>query len=121
MPKTIFIIDDDPTFQMVLELALRDAGYNIEIANNGLEGINRLASLRPDLVISDIMMPQMDGIEVFQSIKERLQDEGIPIIIVTALNRKPWFSDLEDEGAVILQKPFEVDRMVDLIGTMIGG
>jgi len=119
MAQTIFIIDDDMTFQMVLELALRDAGYNVVIANNGVEGIKRLDTLTPDLVISDIMMPQMDGVAVFRQIKERLQDQGIPIIIVTALNRKPWFSDLEDEGAVILQKPFEVDKLVDLIGTML--
>jgi CheY-like chemotaxis protein len=52
---------------------------------------------------------------VFQRLKERLQDDGIPIIIMTALNRKPWFADLEAEGAVIIQKPFEVERLIELI------
>ncbi len=111
----IFIMDDDLALQTVLEFALRNAGYDVVLANDGQEGLKRLETLSPSLVISDIMMPNMDGVEVFTHIKERLQDDGIPIIIMTALNRKPWFADLEAEGAVILQKPFEVERLIDMI------
>ncbi|MEI6180251.1 MAG: response regulator [Chloroflexales bacterium] len=115
-PKgTIFIIDDDLALQTVLEYALRSAGYNVVLAPDGEEGLRQLETLTPDLVISDIMMPNMDGVEVFQQLKERLQDQGIPIMIMTALNRKPWFADLEAEGAVILQKPFEVERLIAMI------
>lgn len=115
-PKgTIFIMDDDLALQTVLEYALRSAGYDVILARDGQEGLSILEKISPSLVISDIMMPNMDGVEAFQRIKERLQDDGIPIIIMTALNRKPWFADLEAEGAVILQKPFEVDRLIDMI------
>ncbi|EFO80390.1 response regulator receiver [Oscillochloris trichoides DG-6] len=117
---TIFIMDDDLALQTVLEYALRNAGYDVVVARDGQEGIKRLETLAPTLVISDIMMPNMDGVETFQHLKERLQDDGIPIIIMTALNRKPWFADLEAEGAVIIQKPFEVDRLIGLINTMLG-
>lgn len=116
---TILIIDDDLAMQTVLEIALREAGYRVVVANDGMEGIARLKTLRPNLVMSDIMMPQMDGVETFQRIKEHLQDEGIPIFIMTALSRKPWFADLEAEGAVILQKPFDIDQLLQLIQTMI--
>ncbi|ABX03235.1 MULTISPECIES: response regulator [Herpetosiphon] len=119
MAKTIFIMDDDLALQMVMEIALREVGYEVVLANNGVEGIAQLETLKPDLIISDIMMPEMDGVEAFNQIRERIQDEGIPMVIVTALNRKPWFSDLEEEGAVILQKPFEVDTFIDLINTMV--
>jgi CheY-like chemotaxis protein len=112
---TIFIIDDDLALQTVLEYALRNAGYDVVLAPDGQEGLRILETLTPSLVISDIMMPNMDGVETFQHLKERLQDDGIPIIIMTALNRKPWFADLEAEGAVILQKPFEVERLIDMI------
>ncbi len=112
---TIFIMDDDLALQTVLEFALRRAGYDVVLAPDGQEGLRMLENLSPNLVISDIMMPNMDGVEVFQRLKERLQDDGIPIIIMTALNRKPWFADLEAEGAVILQKPFEVERLIELI------
>jgi two-component system, OmpR family, response regulator len=117
--KTILIMDDDLALQTVLEIALHEAGYEVILANDGQEGVEKLKTLNPDLVISDIMMPQMDGVETFQRIKEQLQDRGIPIFIMTALNRKPWFADLEAEGAVIIQKPFEIDRLLRLVHDML--
>lgn len=117
--KTVLIIDDDLALQTVLEIALRDAGYQVILAGDGQEGIEKLTRLNPDLVISDIMMPQMDGVETFQRIKEQLQDNGIPIFIMTALNRKPWFADLEAEGAVIIQKPFDIDQLLRLVKDML--
>jgi DNA-binding response OmpR family regulator len=116
---TIFIIDDDLALQTVLEYALRNAGYDVVLAPDGQEGLRILETLTPSLVISDIMMPNMDGVETFYHFKGRLQDDGIPIIIMTALNRKPWFADLEAEGAVILQKPFEVEALIDIINVTL--
>lgn len=113
--KTILIIDDDLQLQSMLNLALSDAGFSVEAAYDGEEGLEKLVTVRPDLVISDIMMPNMDGVEMFRQISERLQDSGTPIIIMTALNRKPWFNELEAEGAVILQKPFKIDLLMNLI------
>jgi CheY-like chemotaxis protein len=117
--QTILIMDDDLALQTVLEIALREAGYEVILANDGQEGIEKLKTLSPDLVISDIMMPQMDGVETFQHIKEQLQDNGIPIFIMTALNRKPWFADLEADGAVIIQKPFEIEQLLRLVHDML--
>lgn len=116
---TIFVMDDDLALQKVIEFALRDAGYDVVLASDGEDGLRQLEHLNPQLVLCDIMMPNMDGVEVFQHIKDRLQDDGIPIIIMTALNRKPWFADLEAEGAVIIHKPFEVDYLVNLIETSL--
>jgi two-component system, OmpR family, response regulator len=117
--RTILIMDDDLAMQTVLEIALREAGYLVILASDGQEGIEKLRRLKPDLVVSDIMMPQMDGVEAFHLIKEQLQDDGIPIFIMTALNRKPWFADMEADGAVIIQKPFEVDQFIRLVNDML--
>jgi len=117
--RTILIMDDDLAMQTVLEIALREAGYPVLLASDGQEGIEKLRTLKPDLVVSDIMMPQMDGVEAFHLIKEQLQDDGIPIFIMTALSRKPWFADMEADGAVIIQKPFEVDQFVQLVNDML--
>lgn len=113
--QTILIIDDDLQLQTMLNLVLKNAGYHVVSAHDGQEGIEKLVLVRPDLVITDIMMPNMDGVEMFRQIKERLQDTGVPIIVMTALNRKPWFDDLEMEGAVIMQKPFKMDLLLDLV------
>lgn len=116
---TILVIDDDLALQAMLELALRNGGYDVVLSRDGEDGLAQLESLQPNLVISDIMMPNMDGFEMFQRIKERLQNDGIPIIIITALNRKPWFADMEAEGAAILHKPFSVERLVDLVNVFL--
>jgi DNA-binding response OmpR family regulator len=118
-PKKILIIDDDLFLQSMLNIALTNAGYQVEMADDGIEGLEKLARIQPDLLISDIMMPNMDGVEMFRQIKERLQDSGIPIIIMTALGRKPWFNELEADGAVIIQKPFKIDLLIDLVNMNI--
>jgi CheY-like chemotaxis protein len=113
------VIDDDLALQAMLELALQNAGYQVVLSRDGEEGLEKLATLHPNLVICDIMMPNMDGYEMFQAMKETLQDQGIPIIIITALNRKPWFDEMEADGAAILQKPFSVERLVDLVNVFL--
>jgi DNA-binding response OmpR family regulator len=117
--RPIVIIDDDPGLVSMLVIALQSAGFHVQTATNGEEGLKLLELVQPALVISDIMMPHMDGVEMFNQIKERLQDAGIPIIIMTALNRKAWFATLEDEGAAIIQKPFEVELLLRLIESLI--
>ncbi|NJL04990.1 MAG: response regulator [Chloroflexaceae bacterium] len=117
--RPIVIIDDDPGLVSMLVIALQSAGFRVQTATNGEEGLKLLELVQPALVISDIMMPQMDGVEMFNQIKERLQDDGIPIIVMTALNRKAWFATLEDEGAAIVQKPFEVELLLRLIESLI--
>ncbi len=112
---TILVIDDDTALQTVLETALHSEGYHVVSASDGAEGLNLIAQIQPVLVITDIMMPNMDGVELFHAIQERLQANNIPVIMMTALSRKPWFADLEAEGAVFLQKPFVFDKLLDLV------
>ena len=119
MAKTVYIIDDDLGLQTVLTLTLKEAGYQVVTAADGLEGLERLPEVSPDLILCDVMMPYVDGVQVFESLKEQLRTAGTPIIMMTALARKPWFADLEAEGAVILQKPFDVDHLLAVIGMLL--
>jgi CheY-like chemotaxis protein len=112
---TILVIDDDMALQAVIDVALRNEGYQVVEANDGEEGIRMVSRVSPDLVICDIMMPNMDGVEMFGYIKDILQTEGIPVIMMTALSRKPWFRELELEGAVILHKPFEITQLLEMV------
>ncbi len=115
MPKMIYIIDDDEHLQTVLEIALSESGYDTALASNGEEALACLSMVQPDLVFCDVMMPYLDGAQVWQVLRERLQYEGVPFILLTALERKPWFADLEAEGVVIVQKPFDIERLVALV------
>ncbi len=119
MPKMVFVIDDDESLLTILEIALREAGYQVETASNGNEALARLRGLQPDLIICDVMMPYVDGKQFWDAIHERLQYEGIPIILMTALSRKQWFADLEAEGTVIVQKPFRVEHLISLVDSYL--
>jgi DNA-binding response OmpR family regulator len=116
---TILVIDDDMALQAVIDVALRNEGYQVVEANDGEEGIRMVSRVAPDLVICDIMMPNMDGVEMFAYIKDILQTESVPVIMMTALSRKPWFRELELEGAIILHKPFEMNQLLEMVGMLL--
>jgi CheY-like chemotaxis protein len=116
---TILVIDDDMALQAVIEVALRNEGYQVVEASDGEEGLQMVRRVAPHLVLCDIMMPNMDGVEFFGHIKEILQTEGIPVIVMTALNRKPWFRELELEGAIILHKPFEINKLTEMVQMLL--
>jgi two-component system KDP operon response regulator KdpE len=78
---TILIIDDDTVLLALLKQALERAGFHVELANNGLTGLQRAYEVHPDLVILDVMMPRMDGWEVCSRLR---QISFVPIIMLTA-------------------------------------
>jgi len=80
--ETILVVEDDPTLRMSLRAALRSAGYRVETAATGPEGLDQALSARPDLVLLDVMLPGMNGFEICQSIRQR--DPELPILMVTA-------------------------------------
>lgn len=119
MHKTVYVIDDDVHLQVVLDIAFTEAGYNVEHASNGEEALEQLQTFSPDVVLCDVIMPYLDGAQVWQVIRERLQYTGVPFVLLTALDRKPWFAGLEAEGVVIVHKPFNIDRLVALVGSYL--
>ncbi len=80
--KKILIIEDDPHIAEGLQLNLTLQGYEVFIASDGLDGLRQWKSIRPDLIVLDIMLPGMNGLHVLQSI--RLDDEWIPVLILSA-------------------------------------
>src|SRR5215218_5269862 len=86
--KTILIADDDPTLRMLARLTLNDPEYQIIEATDGREALDLARSLRPDLLILDWMMPNMDGIEVTHALQGDPHTTHIPIIMLTAKARR---------------------------------
>lgn len=81
-PKKVLVVDDEPDTLELVKLVLESAGFDAMLVNNGVEALARIDDQKPDLVLLDIMMPDMDGWDVFRKIKER--DPAIPIAILTA-------------------------------------
>jgi two-component system, OmpR family, alkaline phosphatase synthesis response regulator PhoP len=80
--ETILVVEDDPTLRMSLRAALRSAGYKVEVAATGTEGLDTALSSSPDLMLLDVMLPGMNGFEVCQRVRET--KPTLPILMVTA-------------------------------------
>ena len=80
----ILVVEDDPYFQRVLLKRLAAEGYQVQAASDGREGMKAIVTFEPDLVISDWMMPQLDGLELCQSVKTGLQETAPYFILLTA-------------------------------------
>lgn len=93
------IVDDEPDNFDVIEALLNQQNYHLHYAANGESGIAALENLKPDLILLDVMMPGMDGIEVCRRIRERSQWQSTPIIMVTALTEKEDLSRCLAMGA----------------------
>jgi PAS domain S-box-containing protein len=104
---TILIVDDDATNVAVLEGILEVAGYQLMIANNGCEALDIIAQHPPDLILLDVMMPEMDGFAVCRHVKDTPAWQHIPIIIITALDEAEDYARALDCGADdFMTKPF---------------
>ncbi|MEW6494611.1 MAG: response regulator [Cyanobacteriota bacterium] len=97
--NTILVVDDEPHGFDVIEAHLYREGYNLTYVSSGIEALNCLDSLEPDVILLDVMMPQMDGIEVCRKIKSDQHWKHIPIIMVTALSSKEDLARSIDAGA----------------------
>ena len=74
MPETILVVDDDPDIARFVEVNLRSAGYDVAVAGDGEEALEKAGELRPDLVLLDVMMPRIDGFEVAQRLRQEPAD-----------------------------------------------
>ncbi|HEX6331958.1 MAG TPA: response regulator [Actinomycetota bacterium] len=84
MPETILVVDDDPDIARFVEVNLRSAGYDVSVASDGEEALEKAGALRPDLVLLDVMMPRIDGFEVAQRLRRNPRTSNTSIIMLTA-------------------------------------
>jgi putative two-component system response regulator len=108
MTSTILIVDDEPAGRHTLESILDQQGYKLEMAENGLEALEKARQCLPDVILLDVMMPGMDGFEVCQQIRKTPILAEIPIIMLTALDDKQSLLDGLEAGADdYITKPYD--------------
>lgn len=81
--KIILIVDDNIEFREMMADYFKDVGYTVELAGNGKEGIAKARAIRPDVIILDVMMPDMGGIEVLRELQSYEETLSIPVMVVT--------------------------------------
>lgn len=112
----ILIVDDSPTQAKLLELILSGEEYHVSVAQNGREALDLIAVNRPDLVISDILMPEMDGFELCQRIRQTEEIKSIPIILLTNLSDPAEvLRSLEAGANYFLSKPCDNKALISLV------
>ena len=101
MPR-ILSGEDDPDFQHLISIALRNQGFEVHYAFTGKEGCEKTLSLNPDLVLLDMMLPVMNGVEVIKELKKHKATRDIPFIIMTAYPAEAHFfeSEVKSLGSV---------------------
>lgn len=122
MTKKILLIDDEPELVRAVTVRFKASGYEVIPAFDGQEGIDKAQEFKPDLVLLDIVMPEMDGYEVCKRLKSNPDTKDIPILIFTAYDQR----DLEQKcilaGAnVIIMKPFETDELLESVNKFLKG
>ncbi len=113
----ILVIDDDPSNREILRARLEKAGHVVSEASNGEDGIRLSEELAPHLVLLDVMMPKVDGLQVCRQIKTNPKTEKIPVIMLTACDQnidqlRGWESGADEYMA----KPWDPVKLLELIG-----
>src|SRR6185312_5078057 len=114
---TVLVVDDEYGTVEVLVAALEDAGYRVFTAANGRRALERLEENKPDLVVSDFMMPLMDGAALVQAMRSNPEYRDIPVIMMSAAPEAALRRRLNGYEA-FLRKPFRVRALLEVVGSI---
>ena len=110
MDARILLVEDDPSIREITALGLRAAGFTVETASDGVEGVERWRQDRPDLVLLDVMLPRLDGLEVLRAIR---REATTPVVMLTArADTIDVVVGLESGADDYVRKPFEMPELV---------
>jgi DNA-binding response OmpR family regulator len=119
MPK-ILLAEDDRDVSGILIQILQLSGYEVQHAANGVEALEMLKAFHPDLVVTDVMMPQMDGWELCRRVKLDSTHKGVPVLILTAKSDSiAELRSFESGADEFLAKPFESTELLAVIQKLV--
>jgi DNA-binding response OmpR family regulator len=116
----LLLVEDDPDIQLVARAALKRAGFQVQVAGNGAAALDAVTADRPDVVLLDWMMPEMDGPEVCRRLKHNSLTAGIPVIFLTARSQQAEIArGLAMGAAGYIVKPFDALTLGDEVRTLL--
>lgn len=120
-PK-ILVVEDDAALRKVLELRLMLEGFDVAIAADGQFGLEMLAAVKPDVAVSDLMMPRLDGFGFCRGARTTPGFETLPIIVLTAHQRDEQVEELLELGGItFMSKPFEAPLLTATLRELVAG
>lgn len=120
MPKNILVVDDSSSIRHVVGVALRGAGYNVLEGKDGKDALTKLDGQRIHLIISDVNMPNMDGITFLKSVRANPKYKFTPVIMLTTEAGQSKMAEGKAAGAKAwVVKPFQPKQMLDAVAKLI--
>ena len=121
MGATILIVDDSVSIRQSVRFILEQSGYTVIEAADGQEGLKRLGEQKADLVITDVNMPNMDGITMVRKIRETDGIKFVPILVLTTESQGSVIEDGKKAGATgWIVKPFNDEKLIETIKKVLG-
>jgi two-component system alkaline phosphatase synthesis response regulator PhoP len=124
--KRILVVDDEPDFASIVQGNLEKEGFEVDVAYNGVEGIEKVKADAPDAIVLDVMMPEKDGYEVCKELKADEKYADIPIILLTAVashvtsTRYSHADGMSTEADDYIAKPASAEDITDSIKGLLG-
>lgn len=120
MPGQLVLVDDEPGLREAVQAYLEDSGYTVHTASNAREGFDLVQRVMPDLVITDIMMPQINGYEFLKQLRDDARFHALPVIFLTARGMTSDRIQGFNAGAdAYLPKPFDPDELVAIVNRIV--
>ena len=119
MNKDIIIVDDDPIILLLIKSWLSKENYQLFTASNGREGLEQLKLTKPVLIITDYVMPVMNGGEFIEEIRTKCMDKTTPIILCSSMSKESVKKFLTDKNTIFLSKPLIKENILSVINSML--
>ena len=123
--KLILVVDDEPDFSSIVQSYLEKEGFRVELAYDGVEGLEKVRANLPDAIVLDVMMPEMDGYEMCAKLKEDDKLADIPIVMLTAVadhigsTRYSHHDGMNMEADDYLPKPASADEITECVKSLV--
>jgi DNA-binding response OmpR family regulator len=116
MPGHILAVDDDDRIRRLVQITLQSRGYRVSTAEDGLEALQMIDAETPDLVVLDVTMPRMDGIEVLRRVRAKTETTTLPVVMLTAKSQDEDVLEGQRSGAdYYLTKPFHPLELIAVV------
>ena len=119
-PIRILVAEDDLRIRTVLDRLLQAVGYEVEACTNGREALDAIEARPFDLIITDINMPEMNGEELLNRIRENPATSGLKVIVVSTESNEGRIARLREKGAAFVHKPFTPERLREVVIEVTG-
>lgn len=116
----VLVVDDEPEITDIVQTFLDEAGYQVLVENNPHKAIEVARNFQPDIILLDIMMPEVDGYDICKGLKEDPQFASTPIIFLTGKDRSDDMGrSFKSGGDMFIKKPFSCERLLEIINIVL--